>query len=516
MCKGSRALAQFFDPVSGVKTDAEVLILDNIEGQCTVLRLPQPFPIWISTLEKQLTLSPADIFRLPETSVKQLHVLSESDRDLIHRAGVRHWVVRYAKEKFDNTPPFNGGFNAVPASGKVIGSPELLAMTDAVMDGWLTAGRFNEYFEEKLGEFVGVSHVLTTSSGSSANLLAFMALTSPRLGARAIKPGDEVITVAAGFPTTINPAIQFGAIPVFVDILLPTYNIDVSRIEAAITSKTRAIMLAHTLGNPFDVQTVKSIADKYGLWLVEDCCDALGARFNGQHVGTFGDLATVSFYPAHHITMGEGGAVFSQSSELMSIVESLRDWGRDCYCKTGCDNTCGNRFGWQFGELPFGYDHKYVYTHAGYNLKITDMQAACALAQMERLPGFIKARQGNFEYLMDALYPLSDRLLLPKATTGSEPSWFGFPLTLLPESGVKRVDLLAYLNEKKIGTRLLFGGNILRQPYMKNVPCRVSGGLQQTDMVMNNTFWVGLYPGLTTEALNWTVDHLKSYLGIFD
>ncbi len=513
---GQLALARYFDPASGAATETEVLVLEQADRQCLVMRLPLPLVDLLASLSSGNAPAVAEIFHLDSSQLHGLHAATPSELEQVHRWAARYWVARHGASKFDQTPPFVPGQTTVPPSGKVIGTPELLAMTDAVMDGWLTTGRFNTRFEQALGQFVGVPHVLTTSSGSSANLLAFMALTSPRLGERAIRPGDEVITVAAGFPTTVNPAIQFGAIPVFVDIQLPTYNIDVSRIEAAISPKTRAIMLAHTLGNPFDVAAVKALADKHGLWLVEDCCDALGARFNGQHVGTFGDLATVSFYPAHHITMGEGGAVFGRSAELMAIVESFRDWGRDCYCKTGCDNTCGKRFGWQFGELPFGYDHKYVYTHVGYNLKITDMQAACALAQMDRLPGFITTRQQHFDYLSQALQPLADRLLLPQATPGSEPSWFGFPLTLRPEAGVARVDLLAYLDSQKIGSRLLFGGNLLRQPYMKGVPHRVSGGLEQTDTVMHDTFWIGLYPGLTTAALDWTVQQLRSYLGVFD
>lgn len=513
---GQLAVARFFDPATGQPAEAEVLVLEQNGQQCTVMCLPAPLEQCLLNLQADAAAHSPLILQLTVSQLRGLAAVSADQLEQIHRWAARYWVARHAAHRFDRPRPFVAGQTVVPPSGKVIGTPELLAMTDAVMDGWLTTGRFNSQFEEALGRFIGVPHVLTTASGSSANLLAFMALTSPRLGERAIRPGDEVITVAAGFPTTVNPAIQFGAIPVFVDIQLPTYNIDVSRIEAAISPKTRAIMLAHTLGNPFDIAAVKALADKHGLWLVEDCCDALGARFNGQHVGTFGDLATVSFYPAHHITMGEGGAVFGRSAELMAIVESFRDWGRDCYCKTGCDNTCGKRFGWQFGDLPFGYDHKYVYTHVGYNLKITDMQAACALAQMERLPGFIATRQQHFDYLSQALQPLADRLILPQATPGSTPSWFGFPLTLRPEAGVARVDLLAYLDSQKVGTRLLFGGNLLRQPYMQGVAHRVSGGLEQTDTVLHDTFWIGLYPGLTTAALDWTVLQLQSFLGVFD
>ncbi|HRF74590.1 MAG TPA: lipopolysaccharide biosynthesis protein RfbH, partial [Accumulibacter sp.] len=331
-----------------------------------------------------------------------------------------------------STASFRPGVTAIPAAGKVIGASELRQMVDAVLDGWLTSGRFNHEFERRLGRFLDVEHVLTTNSGSSANLLAFSALTSPSLGARAIKAGDEVITVAAGFPTTINPILQNGCVPVFVDIALPTYNIDAPQIETAISSRTRAIMLAHTLGNPFDLDEVCRIAKKYDLWLIEDCCDALGSTYKGRGVGSFGDIGTLSFYPAHHITMGEGGAVFTQDAQLRRIIESIRDWGRDCYCATGCDNTCGKRFEQQHGELPFGYDHKYTYSQLGYNLKITDIQAACALAQMDRLPDFIATRKRNFAYLTQRLAPLAEFLLLPQATPGSDPSWFGFPLTLKP------------------------------------------------------------------------------------
>ena len=384
----------------------------------------------------------------------------------------------------------------------------------AGLDGWLTTGRFNAEFEKRLAEYLGVAHVLTTNSGSSANLLAFTALTSPQLGARAIQPGDEVITVAAGFPTTVNPILQNGCVPVFVDIDIPTYNINVAQVEAAITPKTRAIMLAHTLGNPYDLEAITRIARAHHLWLVEDCCDALGSRYQGRLVGSFGDIATLSFYPAHHITMGEGGAIFTNNPDLKRIVESIRDWGRDCWCQPGCDNTCGKRFNWQLGELPQGYDHKYVYSHLGYNLKITDMQAACALAQLDRLPGFIEARRHNFAYLTERLAPLSDHLELPQATPDSEPSWFGYPISLTPTAATTRVDLLRYLDQHRIGTRLLFAGNLTRQPYMLGRNYRIAGNLTNTDRVMKDTFWIGLWPGLTQEMLDYTVDRLHSYFGL--
>ena len=409
---------------------------------------------------------------------------------------------------------FTAGTDVIPPSGKIIGAGELKNMVEASLDGWLTAGRFNEAFEQRLGSFLGAKHVLTTNSGSSANLLAFSALTSPQLGDRAIKPGDEVISVAAGFPTTVNPILQYGAVPVFVDVHIPTYNIDPELIEAAISDKTKAIMLAHTLGNPYDLTKIVHIAKKYNLWLVEDCCDALGSTYDGKLVGSFGDIGTLSFYPAHHITMGEGGAVFTNNSDLKRIIESFRDWGRDCYCQPGKDNTCGKRFGWQLGTLPFGYDHKYTYSHLGYNLKISDMQAACALAQMDRLPGFIEVRKRNFNILKDRLKTCEEFLILPEATTGSDPSWFGFPITIRDGVGVARVDLLKYLDQYKIGTRLLFAGNLTRQPYFKGHTHRVSGDLTNTDKVMNNTFWVGVYPGLNEDMLNFMVEKLEAFFGV--
>ena len=410
--------------------------------------------------------------------------------------------------------PFVPGESAVPVSGKVIGAGELKMMVDASLDGWLTTGRFNAMFEERLAKFLGVKHLITVNSGSSANLVAFSTLTSDRLGDRAIKPGDEVIGVAAGFPTTVNPILQFGAVPVFVDVDLATHNIDASKIEAAISPKTKAIMLAHSLGNPFNLDVVTAICKKHGLWLVEDCCDALGAKYNGQLVGTFGDIGTLSFYPAHHITMGEGGAVFTNDPELKLIAESFRDWGRDCYCPPGKDNTCNKRFCWKLGDLPEGYDHKYTYSHLGYNLKISDMQAACALAQMDRVEDFIAARKANFKYLKERLASCEQFLHLPEATPNSEPSWFGFPLVLKQDAGVKRADLINFLDQNKIATRLLFAGNLTRQPYMIGRNFRVSGELTNTDVVMNQTFWLGVWPGLTTQQLDYVVDKLEEFFGL--
>lgn len=410
--------------------------------------------------------------------------------------------------------PFEPGQTVIPPSGKVIGARELQLMVEASLDGWLTTGRFNAEFERKLAEFIGVKHLITVNSGSSANLVAFSTLTSPKLNERAIRKGDEVIGVAAGFPTTVNPIVQFGAIPVFVDVDMKTHNIDADLIEAAITSKTKAIMLAHTLGNPFNVAKVKELCDKYGLWLVEDCCDALGATYDGKMVGTWGDIATLSFYPAHHITMGEGGAVFTNNPTLKVIAESFRDWGRDCYCAPGCDDTCGNRFGQQFGSLPKGYDHKYVYAHLGYNLKITDMQAACGLAQLERAPEFIATRKRNFALLKERLASLSDYLEIAEPTPNSDPSWFGFPVTLKENSGVQRVDLLKFLDQQKIGSRLLFAGNLTRQPYFKNVEYRVVGGLANTDRTMNQTFWLGVQPSLGKEHFEFVAEKLEEFFGL--
>jgi len=408
---------------------------------------------------------------------------------------------------------FLPGQTMVQPSGKVIGAQELKNMVDASLDGWLTTGRFNAEFEKKLASFIRIKHLITVNSGSSANLVAFSTLTSPKLGKRAIQKGDEVIGVAAGFPTTVNPILQFGAVPVFVDVDRLTHNIDATKIEAAITPKTKAIMLAHSLGNPFNLDVVTALCKKHLLWLVEDCCDALGTTYRGQMVGTFGDIGTLSFYPAHHITMGEGGAVFTKHDELKTIAESLRDWGRDCYCQPGKDNTCGQRFCQQLGDLPHGYDHKYTYSHLGYNLKITDMQAACGLAQLERLPEFIKARKDNFAFLKERLKDCEEFVNLPEATEHSDPSWFGFPITLKDNCPVNRLDLLTYLDQNNIGTRLLFAGNLTRQPYMLGANYRISGDLTNTDNVMNNTFWIGVQPALTSEMLEFAAQKIESYLG---
>lgn len=410
--------------------------------------------------------------------------------------------------------PFFPGVTVVPPSGKLLDASELKNMVEASLDGWLTTGRFNAEFEKKLAAFIGIKHLITVNSGSSANLVAFNTLTSPKLGDRAIKKGDEVIGVAAGFPTTVNPILQFGAVPVFVDVDRLTHNIDASKIEAAISPKTKAIMLAHSLGNPFNLDVVTTLCKKYKLWLVEDCCDALGTTYRGQMVGTFGDIATLSFYPAHHITMGEGGAVFTNNDMLKVIAESFRDWGRDCYCPPGKDNTCGKRFCWKLGDLPEGYDHKYIYSHLGYNLKITDMQAACGLAQLEKAEQFIQARKDNFSFLKNRLKDCEEFLSLPEPTEHSDPSWFGFPITLKENCPVTRLELLTYLDQNKVGTRLLFAGNLTRQPYMAGAKYRISGDLTNTDNVMNNTFWIGVQPSLTPEMLEFAALKIETFLGV--
>ena len=445
--------------------------------------------------------------------MRQQHTMDSKAKQDAIRAQIGALVAQYAELALEPAP-FEPGVTVVPPSGKLLGAQELQAMVEASLDGWLTTGRFNEAFESALARRLGVPYVLTVNSGSSANLVAFSTLTSPKLGDRAIRAGDEVIGVAAGFPTTVNPILQYGAVPVFVDVELGTYNIDVDGLEAALSPKTKAIMLAHTLGNPFNLAVVTAFCRKHGLWLIEDCCDALGSTFEGELVGTFGDIGTLSFYPAHHITMGEGGAVFMRDPQLKIIAESFRDWGRDCYCKPGMDNTCGKRFCQQLGTLPMGYDHKYTYSHIGYNLKITDMQAACGLAQLAKLDDFIGARKQHFALLQEALSDCSDQLILPKATLGADPSWFGFPITLSPQATVTRVDLLTYLDQQRVGTRLLFAGNLTRQPSMMGRSYRVASTLQNTDVVMENTFWIGVQPALTEPMLAHAADSIARFLGV--
>jgi CDP-6-deoxy-D-xylo-4-hexulose-3-dehydrase len=408
-------------------------------------------------------------------------------------------------------PPFVAGESWVPVSGRVFDATELEFLVDASLDFWLTTGRFATQFEREFARLVGVRHALLCNSGSSANLLATSALTSWKLGDRQLRPGDEIITVAAGFPTTVNPAIQHGLVPVFLDVDLGTYDIDVRRLEEAVSPKTRAIILAHTLGNPFNIDAVTALAKRHGLWLVEDSCDALGSTYRGTHVGTFGDLATVSFYPAHHITMGEGGCVLTNAPKMKTILESFRDWGRDCWCEPGKENTCGKRFDWQLGDLPHGYDHKYIYSHIGYNLKATDMQAAVGVAQLQKLSGFIERRRHNWQRLHDGLAELSDVFVLPHATEHSDPSWFGFALTVKPDAPFSRNDLVQWLDARRIATRQLFAGNLLRQPAYRDVPHRVVGDLTNTDLVMRGTFWLGVYPGITDAMVDYVVDSVRFF-----
>lgn len=407
---------------------------------------------------------------------------------------------------------FVPGETPVPVSGKVFDADDIAKLVDASLDFWLTAGRYAQEFETAFARYLDLACAFAVNSGSSANLLAFSALTSPTLGDRALKPGDEVITVAAGFPTTVNPIYQYGLVPVYVDIEIPTYNPSFEAIERAITPKTKAMILAHTLGNPFDAERITALAREKGIWLIEDCCDALGSKLRGEKVGTFGDICTFSFYPAHHITMGEGGAVATNDRNLAALLQSFRDWGRDCQCPPGRDNFCGRRFSQKFGELPLGYDHKYIYSEIGYNLKITDMQAAVGLSQLAKLDTFIERRKKNFAHLHEKLSGLQDYFILPEQTINSEPSWFGFPLALKPETGLCRESLLRFLDSRKIGTRLLFGGNLTRQPAYLNRKHEIVGTLTNTDYVMNHVFWIGVYPGLTTEMLDYIVSSIEIFL----
>ena len=426
------------------------------------------------------------------------------------RDRIRGMVAEYYREAFP-APAFVPGTSPVPISGRVFDEQDLQLLVESSLDFWLTTGRFAEQFEREFAKFVGVREAVLVNSGSSANLLAVAALTSQKLGDRRLRPGDEVITLAAGFPTTVNPILQNRLVPVFVDVCIPTFNVDVSYLETALSDRTRAVFFAHTLGNPFDLDAVMAFAKKHGLWLIEDCCDALGSTYRGQKVGTFGDLATVSFYPAHHITMGEGGCVLTDKPLLRTLVESFRDWGRDCWCAPGKENTCGKRFDWRLGELPHGYDHKYIYSHVGYNLKATDMQAAVGVAQLKKLPAFIEARKRNFAYLKSGLKDrnVEEHFVLPEATPNSDPSWFGFPLLVRETAPFSRNALIDFLYEKKIGTRQLFGGNLVRQPAYAGLDHRVVGDLSNSDRVMNQVFWIGVYPGLTQAMLDYVLETIN-------
>ncbi len=440
---------------------------------------------------------------------------STSEQNL--RQNVIDATVEYFEAIHKNKEEFNPG-DRIPYAARVFDEKEMTALVDSSLDFWLTTGRYAKQFEEDFASFLGVEHCSLTNSGSSANLLAFMALTSPKLGDRRVKRGDEVITVAAGFPTTVAPIIQYGVVPVFVDVTLPTYNIDCSMLEEALSEKTKAVMVAHTLGNPFDLEAVRVFCDKHKLWLIEDNCDALGSKYlykgNWHYTGTIGDLGTSSFYPPHHMTMGEGGAIYTKDTQLSRLVESFRDWGRDCWCPSGQDNTCNNRFGQQFGQLPFGYDHKYVYSHFGYNLKVTDMQAAIGCAQMEKLPGFIEARKKNWEFLKEGLAGLGDCFILPEATNNSDPSWFGFLLTVKKDAGFTREQIVKVLEAKGIQTRMLFVGNLIKHPCFDEMRAsgegyRVVGSLDNTEKIMSDTFWVGVYPGMSEAMLGFMVETIR-------
>jgi len=424
------------------------------------------------------------------------------------RDRIRGMVGEYYREAFP-APAFVPGSSPVPVSGRVFDERELGLLVESALDFWLTTGRFADQFERDFAKFCGVREAVLVNSGSSANLLAVTALTSHKLGDRRLRPGDEVITLAAGFPTTVNPILQNDLVPVFIDVQIPTYNVDVGQLEAALSGRTRAIIFAHTLGNPFELDAVTAFAKKHKLWLIEDCCDALGSTYHGQKVGTFGDLATVSFYPAHHITMGEGGCILTNQPMLRTIVESFRDWGRDCWCAPGNENTCGKRFDWQAGQLPHGYDHKYIYSHVGYNLKATDMQAAVGVAQLQKLPGFIEQRKRNFAYLRTGLKAVEEHFVLPETTPNSDPSWFGFPLLLREAAPFSPKALIEFLHARKIGTRQLFGGNLVRQPAYADRNYRVVGDLRNSDRVMHRTFWIGVYPGLTPAMLDYVLESIK-------
>lgn len=457
-------------------------------------------------IDKKFDIQMESISKLLENDKLDEIENSRNLRKQILTLVTEYYMCSHSKKQFVK------GKSIVPVSGRVYDEHELKMLISSALDFWLTAGRFNNEFEKQLSTFLGTKFAITTNSGSSANLLAVSSLTSEQLGNRSIKSGDEIITVAAGFPTTVNPILQNSLIPVFVDIDIPTYVINCDLIEEAITEKTKAIVLAHTLGNSFNIERILQLAKKYNLWIIEDCCDALGTTYDGKYVGTFGDLATFSFYPAHHITMGEGGAVVTNNPQLKRIVESFRDWGRDCFCEPGKSNTCGKRFEWNLGDLPFGYDHKYIYSHVGYNLKITEMQAAIGLAQIQKLPEFIKQRKTNFEFLKHNLKFAEDVFILPEHTDKSDPSWFGFPITIKNNAPFSRTELINYLNQKLIDTRPIFAGNLVKQPYLKSKNYRISSKLEKTDIVMTSSFWIGVYPGLTTEMLEYVVKEIKNFI----
>ena len=493
------------DTIEMYRLIASTASMEYDEKYCVEMTLPAiEWPVYLDVRNKSITgtaslLAIGELDKTLLEKITRLEILSKVENyyDLFHA---------------NREGAFDPNQSSVPYGGRVYDEREMRSLVDSSLDFWLTAGRYNKQFEQEYAEFLGVRYALLTNSGSSANLLAFSALTSPKLKDRQIKPGDEVITVAAGFPTTVTPIVQNGAVPVFVDVDLGTYNILVDRIEAAISPKTKAIMIAHTMGNPFELDKVMEIAEKHNLWVVEDNCDALGSTFNGKLTGTHGHIGTSSFYPPHHMTMGEGGAVYTNNALLKSIVESFRDWGRDCWCPSGCDNTCNKRFGWELGSLPYGYDHKYTYSHIGYNLRVTEMQAAIGVEQLKKVPMFTQARKNNFNRLHEGLKDLEEYFILPRATRNSDPSWFGFILTV--RDGVKftKSEIVAHLENNRIQTRMLFAGNLTRQPAFQNVNYRVSGDLTNTDKILHDTFLVGVYPGMTDEKIDYMVNTIRAFV----
>ncbi len=471
----------------GIKIKKEDLSEGNLLDECLIVKDK------IDILHSDLPLQRRGRLDIPK--------IDEILRKMAFRIVEKHHAIVHHKSK-----EIVLGKTVLPCSGRVYDAEEMKRLVDTAFDFWLTTGRFAKEFEKTFAKFLGIRHCLLTNSGSSANLLALSALTSPKLGERRLKPGDEVIAVACAFPATVSPILQNSLVPVFLDVNLGTYNIQADKIEKALSGKTKAIFLAHTLGNPFNLDQIMSIAQKYKLWVIEDNCDALGSQYNGKYTGTFGDIATFSFYPAHHITMGEGGAVITNDTRLKQLIESFRDWGRDCWCEPGHANTCNNRFGWKLGELPKGYDHKYIYSHIGYNLKATDMQAAVGLEQLKKLPSFINSRKRNFKLLYDGLRKYEKYFILPQIELGADPSWFGFLLTVRQEAGFTKNEIVQYLENNKISTRMLFAGNLIKQPCFDNVNYRIYGNLENTDFVMNNTFWVGVYPGLSENEISYILE----------
>lgn len=496
--------------------DYEILALAMMPKECA----DNPDAIIISKKDLIEGTIPEDrIIRIDNISVldndsdfQKTGKISQNKIDEMLRRMAHGIVLKHYESIHRNKKEFMPGKAYIPYSGRVYDSEEIKCLVDSAFDFWLTSGKYARQFEKELAAFLGAKYCLLTNSGSSANLLAMSALTSKKLGEKRLKPGDEVISVACAFPTTVNPIIQNNLIPVFLDVDIGTYNIQADKIEDALSEKTKAIFLAHTLGNPFELDKIQEICKKHDLWLIEDNCDALGSNYRKKYTGSFGHISTFSFYPPHHITMGEGGALVTNEPHLKRIIESFRDWGRDCWCESGCDNSCGRRFGWQLGDLPKGYDHKYIYSHIGYNLKITDMQAAIGTAQLKKLPEFISARKRNWKRIYDGLKKYDDHFIMPEATQHSDPSWFGFILTVREDAGFSKNEIVKYLEDKKIATRQLFAGNITRQPYFENIEYRIHGTLENTDSIMNNTFWIGVYPGLDKEMIDYMIMHIEEFI----